>query len=170
MSSRRWIQYVVVWVAAVGLCVPQLAFAAKPAGAQRPAILDITLHDGGAFLGQVVDAQGSPVVGMPVSLRDGNRPLAEARTNAQGFFAFQGLQPGVYQVATPAGAAVYRVWSPQAAPPSAKPGALLVSTGQTVRGQGLGFLGSYPLLTAALIATAIAVPIAVTIDRNPSSP
>jgi hypothetical protein len=132
------------------------------------------------MVGQVVDGQGAPLARVPVSLRGVAGELAASQTNAKGYFAFSGMKGGVYEVATPAGSGVYRVWSPGAAPPAAQPGVLIVAGSETLRGQCcdpcgpcggvLGFFGKHPLLTATLIAAAIAIPIAVTADDGPKTP
>jgi hypothetical protein len=170
MSRRYPIQQVAVWLAVVGFCVPQAALAAGPAGDQSPLILDVALHDGGTLVGQVVDAQGIPQANSPVSLRSATHELAAGQTNAQGYFAFSGLNSGVYQVVTSSGAGVYRVWSQSTAPPAAQPGALIVADGSTVRGHLLSCLGCHPLIVAGVVVAAIAIPVAVHNQKKPSSP
>ncbi|HID77329.1 MAG TPA: carboxypeptidase regulatory-like domain-containing protein [Planctomycetaceae bacterium] len=174
MNGRFVIQQLAVWLAVAGFCAPPVAWAATPEKPSSP-IADLMLHEGNTLVGQVVDAQGKPLADVPVSLRVAAGELAAGKTNAQGYFAFRGLRSGVYQIAIPAGVAMYRVWAPGTAPPAAQPGAMLVADGQTVRGQGccqglFGFLGKHPLLTAGLIAAAIAIPIAIAADKGPSSP
>ena len=88
-------------------------------------------------------------------------------------FAFKGLQQGVYQVVAAKGHQAYRVWPEKIAPPSAQPGALIVAGNGTVRGQ-LGMRGfrnllANPWVVAAIVATAIAVPVAIH-NRTPSTP
>jgi hypothetical protein len=167
-----------VWVAVLGFCVPQVTLAATPAS---QVVQDLMLHEGGTLVGQIVDSQASPLKDIAVSLRGPAGELAAGKTNANGYFAFSGLKSGVYQVATPAGSGVFRVWAANAAPPSAQRAVLMVVDSETLRGQicdpcgpcggGIcGFLGKHPLLTAGLIAAAIAIPIAVTADSGPSSP
>jgi hypothetical protein len=172
-------QQAAVWLAVAGFCVPQVAFAAAPEN-QTPMICDLMLHQGGTMVGQVVDSQGAALAKVPVALRGVAGELASSQTNAKGYFAFSGMKGGVYEVATPAGSGVYRVWSPGGAPPAAQPGALIVAGSETLRGQCcdpcspcggvLGFFGKHPLLTATLIAAAIAIPIAVTADDGPKDP
>jgi hypothetical protein len=62
MRTVRFVRGVVLTLAAMGICVPQVAFAAEPA----PAILDVALADGGVLHGQVINAQGAGAAGMPV--------------------------------------------------------------------------------------------------------
>lgn len=169
MSKRR-IQQIAVWLAVAGFCIPQ---AALSAGNGLPRIGDVTLHEAGTLVGQILDNAGNPLEGVRVALGDTTGELAVAQTNKEGCFAFSGLSDGVYEVATPAGSSVYRVWTAATAPPTAERGVLIVGDGQTVRGNWgngpLSILGKRPLLTAGLIAAAIAIPIAVTADKGPSS-
>jgi hypothetical protein len=162
MKKSGYFRVAVAWLAVGGMCIPQVAFAATP---NRPnsAIADIALRDGGVLLGQVVKSDGSPVSGAPIALRNGSQEVAAGATNAGGYFAFSGLNSGTYQVATTGGAATYQVWTKDVAPPVAQPGALLVTNGDTVRGQN-GALRNFltnPLVIAGIVATAIAVPVAL---------
>ena len=159
MKSLRSIRSALVALAAVGMLTPHTVLAA-PVGA--PEIADVQLRDGGVLVGQFVDAQGAPVQGMPVSLRQNDREVANTLTDASGYYTVSNLQGGIYQVASPNGSAAYRLWSPGTAPPAAQQGALLVVGDEVVRGQyGMwGFLTN-PWVVAGLIAAAIAIPIAV---------
>ena len=161
------------WLTVGGMCMPQVAFGATP---ERPksVIPDIALRDGGVLLGQVVKSDGSPVSGAPISLRNSSHELAASTANAAGYFAFSGLSMGTYQLATPGAAATYQVWTAGAAPPIARPGALLVTNGETVRGQMQAgpFVGLFaqPILLGGLVAAAIAVPVAISnSDRHRTS-
>ncbi len=116
------------------------------------------------MMGQVVRSDGTPLPNVPVSVRNANQELAIGTTNPGGYFAFSGLQTGTYQLATTGGAATYQAWSADMAPPAAQPGALLIVAGDTVRGQGNGVLRGLlanPIIVAGVVATAVAVPIAV---------
>jgi len=151
----------VVFLALVGVCVPAPAFAAAPAA---PAIADIALQNGGVLHGQVVDLQNQPRANVPVVVVSGKQQLATGTTNKDGWFAFRGLRSGVYQLAVPEGSATYRVWAPETSPPAAQQAALLVTGDGVVRGQCCGGLGGFlthPWVIAGIIATAIAVPVAI---------
>jgi len=147
-----------------------VAFAAEPAA---PAILDVALSDGGMLHGRVVSVQGTGVAGAPVFVRAQNRDVATATTAADGTFAVQGLKGGVYQVATVQGHGIYRLWSAGTAPPAAQNGAVVYTQSTVVDsnvvhytqdcgGDGaLKMLLSNPVVIAGLVATAIALPIAL---------
>jgi hypothetical protein len=152
----------------MGICVPQVAFAAEPA----PAILDVALADGGVLHGQVINAQGAGAAGMPVYIRTQDRDVAAATTAADGGFAVQGLKGGVYQVSTLQGHGIYRLWSPGTAPPVAQNGAILYTQSSAVDsnvvhytqngdGGGLKMLLTNPIVIAGIVATAVAVPVAL---------
>lgn len=163
MKTRRIVNGVMVSLAAIGFLLPQPLVAGNPAPAS--AVVDVALRDGGVLIGQVVDEQGAAVENVGVSLRYQDRDLTASKTTKEGYFAFKGLRGGVYQVVAAKGHGVYRVWSPGTAPPAAQEGALVVSGDKVVRGQqsGGGFRAfiTNPLVIAGIVATAIAVPVAI---------
>ena len=124
----------------------------------------------GKLIGQVLTAAGAPVRGKLVSVQQNGQEVARATTDELGRYEVRGLNNGVYQMVTAEGGAVYRVWSGDVAPPSAQPGALMV-TGQPVRGQlGGGGLLSNPWVLGGIAAAAIIGPISATQnDDDPST-
>lgn len=176
MKTARFVRSVGVAVAVLGMCLPQVAFAAEPAA--TPAILDVALGDGGVLHGQVVDLQGSGVAGVPVSVKMQDRNVATATTAADGTFQIQGLRGGVYQVDAGQGQAVYRLWSAGTAPPVAQTSAIVYTQNGVVDGdvvvytQGGGgtlkMLLSNPIVIAGIVATAVAVPVALANSRSSS--
>jgi hypothetical protein len=170
MKTRRIVNGVMVSLAAVGFLLPQPLLAAKPAPAS-PAI-DVALRDGGLLVGQVVDEQGAALGNVPVSLRYQDRQLVAGKTNKDGSFGFNGLRGGVYQIVAAKGHGVYRVWTVGTAPPAAQDGALVVSGDPVVRGQAGGGFAAFitnPLVIAGVVATAIAVPVAIHNSRHRSA-
>lgn len=137
---------------------------------------DVALLDGGVLVGQVVDPHGIAAAGAPVALRYQNRDVAVAQTEAKGYFAVKGLRAGVYQVASGQGHGIYRLWAPGTAPPTAHRGILIVRGDQLARGQfgggGMKALFANPWIVAGVVATAVAVPVAIhnAQDSSPSSP
>ncbi len=162
-------------LACTGMLLQPMAMAATP---QATLVTDIALRDGGVLVGQVMDGQGAIMAKAPVALIQNGKEIARAETDQRGGFAVSGLKGGVYQVATVGLHGVYRLWAPRTAPPAAKQGLMLVS-GNVVRGQGFapggafsavtGWMSQHPLMTAGIIATAIAIPIAID-DDDPASP
>ncbi len=161
----------------VGMLISPVAMAASPVAAPR----DVALHDGGTLLGQIVDAQGVAVAMAPVSLQKGGKEVARTQSDRSGKFTVSGLQGGVYQIASADQQGVYRLWASQTAPPAAQRGLMLVSSdvvrGQSVPGSGpfggvVNWIGKHPIMTAAAVAAAIAIPLALDDDDDnpPASP
>ncbi len=174
MGRVRFLQHVAVWAAVAGFCMPQAVLADVGTPEKEvPLVDDVALQNGGMLVGQVVDAQGKPMAKVLVALRSGDRQLGTNTTNNEGRFGFRGLGNGVYQVAAAKGQGTYRVWTKQTAPPSAQSGALVVAGQNSVRGQiccgGLMGLLANPWVIAGIIATAVAVPVALT-NTGSSSP
>lgn len=138
---------------------------------------DVQLHEQGLLVGRMVDEKGAAVANSPVSLQTGGKEVARVVTDASGRFQAKGLQGGVYQVASNGHQGVYRMWSPNTAPPAAAQGLSIVSRPDVVRGQYAGsgnpftsagqWIAEHPIITAGLVATAIAVPIAIDDDDDP---
>lgn len=169
-----------VFLACFGLLLPPGArAAAAPVAAQG----DISLREGGLLVGQVVDARGAAIDGTPVAVKQFGKEVAATRTDKNGVFAVKGLRGGEYQLIASGGQVTYRLWAAGTAPPKASSGALVV-TGDTVLsgqsgypgqpvpvGQGgvVGWIKQHPMVVAGGIAAAIAIPIAVADDDDPSS-
>jgi len=172
MKTRRIVNGMMVGLAALGLVLPQQLVAATPTPASP--VVDVALREGGLLVGQVVDEQGVGLGNVPVSLRQQDRELAIGKTNPDGTFGFKGLRGGIYQIVADQGHGVYRVWTVGTAPPAAQDGALVVNGDPVVRGQqGGGFRAfiTNPLVIAGVVATAIAVPVAIHNSRStPASP
>lgn len=164
-------------VAAVA--APSQTTAKTPRPAAKPKVFDVELQKDGVLLGQVVDAQGAPQVKMPVSLVQGDKTLAATATNRGGFFAVRRVPAGTYRLAAGKTQGVYRLWAKGTSPPGSQPGTLMVVGQGPSRGQngGSGPIGhwlSNPWVIGALIAAAIAIPVAIhnhQIDHDePASP
>ena len=178
MRGTTFVQQIAVVLALAGMCAPQMAFAATPQATPTTVVTDVRLHESGALLGQVVSPENIPLAGAKVTLLSGGKPLAVAQTNQGGCFAFPGVKNGVYELASLKGHSAYRVWTPQTAPPSAHVAALVVDGDETVRGQnqfGRGFQGfrnlmANPWFVAAVIAAAVAIPVAIHNSKKSGSP
>jgi hypothetical protein len=173
MKTGRIVNGVMVSLAAFGFLLPQPLVAGTPAPASP--VVDVALRDGGVLIGQVVDGQGAAMANVPVSLKAEQHELAVAKTSKEGYFKFKGVRGGVYQLTAAEGHGIYRVWSPGTAPPAAEEGALLVNSDDVVRGQSGGGLKGFltnPLVIAGVVATAVAVPVAIhnSHHSSPSSP
>lgn len=163
MTVTKFSRRLAMFMAMVGLCLPTQLLAATPT-TNTPVVVDVALEDGGVLQGLVVSPQGTPKTDTPVALLNGEQELGAAKTDQAGRFAFSGLRGGVYQLATADSNGIVRVWSPRTAPPSAQQGVMLVSGEGVVRGQALQRIGgfvSHPWIMAGVIATAVAVPVAI---------
>lgn len=158
--------------ASLGMMVPapalQAAETPPPLQAAPDAVQsDVALHVGGVLLGQVVDGNGSPLPNAPVALRQADREVAAAVTEASGYFLLSGLRGGTHEIAVGPTRQVHRIWAPGTAPPSAQDGALVVVGERTTRGQQgpIGYWLSNPWVVAGLVAAAVAIPVAIHNNR-----
>jgi hypothetical protein len=173
-------------MATLGMALPTTAIAADPSGhGAGPDIQDVTLRPDGMLRGQLVRAEGGQSVNTLVRFHRDGRMVAETVTDANGQFVVHSLTGGVYAVQTPANVGHYRVWTNQAAPPSAAHDLRMVED-EIIRGQcevpsecgvgpGYGHARGYgllkkPWLFGLGVAAAIAIPLAVdNDDRGPAS-
>jgi hypothetical protein len=168
MKSHRF-GSIAAAIACVGMVLPTSAMAATPAAAAANS--DIALRTGGLLVGQVVDQQGVAKAGTPVSVQFAGKEVVNTTTDANGVFAAKGLRGGQYQLVTPQGGSVCRLWAADTAPPSARPAALVVSGNEVVRGSGpggawVGWVKAHPYITAGTVAAAIAIPFALASDDS----
>ena len=163
-SFRCW----ALGLAMATLLSPQLAGAAQASPTRQ--IADVALHDGGVFVGQVVNRQGAPKVGAKVAVVQNSKVVATAQTDKQGRFLVRGLRGGVYQVQAEQSASVCRLWAPRTAPPAARPAALLVSDSNVALGQDCGGCCGprFPCAGVALGAAAITGGTIWALDYNKS--
>ncbi len=150
----------------------ELEFDASP-GLFPATILDVKLDERNALHGEVRDAAGTIESNTEVQLRLDGVSLQRTHTNRWGRFVFPGLKGGMYQILTPATSITCRVWTANAAPPKAQAAILVASNTGLSRGQqpiSEAFVFN-PFLMGALIAAAIAIPIAIhnADDRPPGS-
>jgi hypothetical protein len=170
MKRAGILKGVAAWLALASLCLSQPLLAAGGLDTQR--VNDVTLRDGGLLIGQVVDPQGIGRANVPVALLAGQRELGVGKTDQNGYFAFSGLKGGVYQIQSGTGEQAFRVWTSETAPPTARPGALVVDGKEVVRGvfERARFYLSDPRVFVPLTAAAVGVTAAVIIINNPASP
>ncbi|MEM6799524.1 MAG: carboxypeptidase-like regulatory domain-containing protein [Planctomycetota bacterium] len=170
IEATRFRPLVALLVASLATPVAAVETAGKP---ERPTTDDVALTKEGLFAGQLVDPQGAPLADAKVRLFDASGKPVEGTTNELGQFAYRGVSSGLYYLQAGDAVQAVRVWPHKIAPPSAKKGVLLISKEETVRGQyappsGLNAfvkrskrLLSNPLAVTAIVATAVAVPVAV---------
>ena len=108
-AAQRWI---CAW-ACVGMIAPFSAIQGQQPGPQpdrpvapavdrvtdpAPAILDVELAPGGVLSGQVVDAGGTPLAQVPVSVWRDTTELGRTVSDKEGRFAISGLNGGLHRV------------------------------------------------------------------------
>jgi hypothetical protein len=167
MSTRGVYRRIIVAVALAGLVTPTSLLAADqvPTAPSKFKTLDVRLDGQHRLNGLVVDGQGKPQVATKVELQrtDRKEGLSAVVTDAKGRFAFASVKAGTYRLQTTEGVCLCRLWTRQGAPPSAASSLLIVNDARIERGQRpIGELfRSDPFLMAAVVAAAIAIPIAV---------
>lgn len=142
-KGLAFVKSAVVALAMVGILFPQARILADQKQPVKPvvktvaanSVLDVRLAKDGTFEGRAVTTNGTPVEGAMVVVKQGNNEVAHTTTDRNGQFAMNNLKSGVYQVKSGNTEGVYRMWSEQAAPPSAKPHGLLVIGDNGARGQ-----------------------------------
>lgn len=135
MKKNKYVAKSLVFVACIGLLMPQVVLGKQPiTNPHVKRTLDITLHEHGLLIGQVVNPQGKSKQGVEVRLIQRDQELVRTQTDKKGRFAIKGLQSGNYKIATRRMSVPVRVWPKTTAPPAVAAGALLVE-GTVVRGQ-----------------------------------
>ena len=135
----------------------------SPRNTGRPVIHDVALDANTSLHGEVRDVDGKLQPNTDVSLWLRAVIVQRARTDRFGRFAFRGLRGGTYQIRTAATSVTCRAWRAATAPPRAQTTILLLVNTGAVRGQQPlqeAFVFN-PFLMGALIAAAIAIPIAL---------
>jgi hypothetical protein len=168
--NARILRQAAVGIAVFGLLTPPtLLSAAEPTAAQHAGtvpqatmISDVALGASGTLRGQVVDNAGGAMAGVDITIRQQETVVARTTSDPAGNFAVAGLPGGIFQITTDESAGSFRFWASETAPPAARPSVLVVHDSAAVRGQSaLGRLLSRPLAIAAIVATAVAVPVVV---------
>lgn len=144
-----------------GTAQPQVA-----AGAAR---MSVALGRGGALQGRAIDANGAALGGVNVSLRRLEGGDTTTVTDPAGYFAASGLRDGTYEIVAGRARGVYRAWAPNAAPPSAPRHVVVRETLVRQQSPLCSFLGN-PWVIAGIVATAVAIPVAIHNSKKPASP
>lgn len=169
MKCWKLARSVPIALATVGLLLPQVSLASERAADATTTLavkmIDVALHEDGSLRGQVLDSQGTPVPETTLAVVHQGKAVAAVKTDQEGHYSVPALKPGVYQVVTDKGITVCRAWTARTAPPSSQAEALVVNGDQVIRGGlgngGVGAFLSNPWVLGAIVATAIAVPLAL---------
>ena len=168
--NRIWARTLVVSATCAMLCPPVVLAGDPPAVIVSSTVIDIKLSEDSVLRGTAMSAAGNAQAGAMVTLAQSNQSVATAQANEQGQFGFRLAKGGMYQLAVGEQVLMVRAWSAKMAPPAAKPELLVVTQTQLARGQRpLGeALFSTPVLLGLVIAAAIAIPLALKSNDNPS--
>ena len=192
---KNWKQ-VIAWTAYLGIITPGFVFAesAPETANAAAAVRDISLDGNNRLVGQVLNAEGQAIANTEVTVSSADQSTIKTSTDTEGYFQVDGLKGGLYQVNCLQQSRVYRLWTARTAPPAASSGLLMVQQdvlrGQTmcndgcmpggypVDGQcgyapcppdaGHGLLGmlANPWVIGAVVAVAVAVPLALDDDAS----
>lgn len=159
----RMFSRLMFWLAAISLVVPQVrvvsAADVQPTAGRQMVIVDVSLTQNNLLRGQVVNGQGAPKAKSEVTLASGGALVARGVTNEQGHFALKVEKGGIYALSEGETAALVRVWTSQAAPPSANHGVLMVSDQNVTRAA----LGGASIGTIVGIAAVVGIVTAVVV-------
>ena len=175
MSRMQWF---LTTLATLGVIVAPMYGGEPPVAMTHTSesLLDVALDPTGDLQARLLNTASDPLAGRRVEVVKNGQVIAHAETDELGRLTIPGLTGGVYQLRTANTTCVFRVWTNTAAPPSAVTNVAMTETGIVVRGQGacdcgsctsctgtapVGFAPAEPIMIAALLAAAIAVPIAV---------
>jgi Carboxypeptidase regulatory-like domain len=113
-------------LAAIPLIIALATLAAQAQTASRPETIDVALSASGEFVSQCQDVTGQGVAGANIRILNQGREIATATSGADGWFRFEGLQPGSYQLSANHWSNPIRVWAADAAPPVAQDPIVLI--------------------------------------------
>ncbi len=152
----------VICATGVALWIPTLPVQAGSKPAQHVRLGTDVLLVKGTLTGHLLDSHGKPLDGAVVKVAKDGKQIAQTVTTADGTYTIGGLTPGLHTISMADGQFPVRLWSPKAAPTSAKTQLTVSKT--AIRGQLLGSggatLGSFATVGAlgvAVVAGSIAV-------------
>lgn len=165
MRVARW-QLLMAFLAVAGpmLLSPVIPVRASAGDDLAPLNLvhDVLLDSTNSFHCQLMSPDQCPLPGRRVALVCQGEEAASGLTNAHGVVVFPGLRAGDYLLQTEFGCSQLRLWNTKTAASHALQRLVVQSQADIVRGQCQDSLFSpQPVMLAALIAAAIAVPLAV---------
>ena len=182
MKRTRMLEKGLLLLACLGMIVPVHPLLAAAAGeTTKPELVpptatvnDVALHADGVLAGRVLDTADNPQASARVTLRHRDQDVAAVTTDRTGRFFVRGLDSGMHELAVGESRTFCRIWAPNTAPPVAGRGVTLIVGKPQVRGQSAGncswLANPYTLAGILMVATAIAVPVAIHNSRKPASP
>lgn len=137
MKSYAMQSRAVIYLIIAGIAVPQVGVGIEQTAPTGVLVVrDVELDSQGSLRGKLLDSNGKPIPNAPVQVKQNNQVTAQTKTDASGSFVARDVRPGLCEVAAAQSSGIYRVWTHNAAPPSATVAVLLLDQGDVVRGQG----------------------------------
>ncbi len=134
---------------------------------------DIAITDG-LLVGTVLNTAAKPVAGLNVRLMHSDRVIATVTSDENGQFSVRGLRNGGHVLVVGDTRQAVRLWSEQAAPPTAVSGMAIIVDEEVVRGQecepSMGALLPVGLFIGGAIAGTLAFTLHDQKDDQPASP
>jgi hypothetical protein len=158
---------VLVGIAFVTWMIPDASFGDQPLARdsetpQYRLSRDVQLDETGVLNGQLIDITGQPIANKVIEIRHRNKVVARSTTDVDGEFHLDVGKTGAYLIDVGGMLISCRCWTPAAAPPVATDDLVLLAPEKTIRGQRpFADIITNPLFIGAVIATAVAIPIAV---------
>ncbi len=168
MKTTVFGKLLLVAVLVASFALPRgIVFAATPA--EQTTVRDVALQKDGMLVGQLVDRNGQPQAGVPVTILSDNKPVATATTDKNGIFTFRGLRGGLYHLTGANGGCSL----PSMAAP-ARRSRFLPSRRGDCRGGSCAWpvscsaarILTRPLVIAGIVGAAIAIPVAIAASED----
>jgi hypothetical protein len=140
MKRGSRIHWIIVLIAAWSTALPQIGQSAGTTTGRTNTLPEVTardvvLDDQGLLHGTLTNAQGHPQAATELVIRRGGNLLTTIKSQTDGRFVVRDLRPGLYEINTDRSYGLFRVWTPQSAPPVAQPAALIVQRTSVIRAQ-----------------------------------
>jgi len=168
------ISRIVLWLAIVGLIIPQVntasAVTKRNEAGRQTVIVDVALTQGNLLRGQLVNGEGAARAGIQVTVSADLWVICQTTTDEQGVFAVRMERGGMYTLSDGTTSTLVRVWTNQAAPPSANDGVLMVSDENVSRANlSRRYGGLHGVLDTAAVLGAIGGVIWLAADNDDAS-
>lgn len=108
-----------MWLAIFGMFLPTATFGATPTPVATAKIQDVALRPDRSLHGLVTDIDGQARANLPIQIFQAGTEVANTTTDAEGRFVAYHVRGGGCSVEYPGQVKQYRVWTHNAAPPSA---------------------------------------------------
>jgi hypothetical protein len=162
MKPNRVAHYLLAALAILTWIMPSAVLAADANSPHFRLSRDVMLGKDGVLRGKLIDIHGQPVAGGRLAIHHRQVMLDRATSDESGTFKLAVKKSGAFLLTVNGTAISCRCWQPEIAPPSARGDLILLAPENAVRGQRpFADVITNPLFIGAVIAAAVAIPIAV---------